>query len=120
MAFFLLPSSFLFSEDSNPNNKTTYTFSQEAIDVVIPCCAKDRETLNLCIEGIRKFGKNIRRVIVVSNEPLTELAEWFDEKKFPFSKNDIAKEIFQGDASLAEEYLHAPKTRIGSDISSNF
>ncbi len=64
------------------------------IDVVIPCIEKDKRTLDLCIEGIRKNGKDIRRIIVVSNKRLTEKAEWFDERKYPFSKEDVASCVY--------------------------
>lgn len=58
------------------------------IDVVIPSVAKDKQTLNQCIRSIKRYGHNVRRVIVVSPERLTEEAEWFDEKNFPFTYND--------------------------------
>lgn len=89
-----------------------YEFSTESIDVVIPCTNKDKRTLSLCINGIRKYGENINRIIVVSAEKLTEDAEWFDEKNYPFSKKDIALQIFK-DEKRAETYLHTPKNRIG-------
>ncbi len=88
--------------------KRMYAFSSEPIDVVIPCCEKDMETLEECIEGIRTNGKNIRRIIVVSDKPLTKNAEWFDEKDYPFSKEQLALEIFHGDAEKAAGYLRSP------------
>lgn len=91
----------------------TYSFSSEPIDVVIPCAPKDSETLSLSIGAIREFGHNIRRVIVLSKEPLTTAAEWFDEANFPFTKHDIALEIFHGNLQAATEFLEAPITRIG-------
>ena len=45
--------------------KKHYDLKAAPIDVVIPCHPKDLDTLELCIEGIRKYGQNIRRVIVV-------------------------------------------------------
>lgn len=92
--------------------KRTYAFSSEPIDVVIPCSEKDLETLEECIEGIRANGRGIRRIIVVSSKPLTKNAEWFDEKDYPFSKAELALEIFHGDAVKAEGYLRSP-SRIG-------
>jgi len=92
--------------------KITYTFSSEPIDVVIPCVRKDLLTLEKCIEGIRKNGKNIRRVIVLSKEPLTSSAEWFDENTFSFTRHDLAVEIFHGDVQQAEEFIASPNTRI--------
>jgi hypothetical protein len=76
-----------------PTPHTQYAFSSEPIDVVIPCCKKDQVTLNYAIEGIRKYGNNIRRIIVVSKEKLTDQAEWFNENLFPFSFNDLAHEL---------------------------
>lgn len=79
---------------------------------MIPCCKKDLYTLDLCIEGIRKNGRNIRRIIVVSKEPLSKKAEWFDEKLFPFSKEDLALEIFH-DRKVATDFISSPTSRIG-------
>lgn len=93
--------------------KIFYDFSTEPIDVVIPYHPKDFETIEMCIDGIRANGKNIRRIIVVSKEPCTDSAEWFDEKNYPFTREDLAYEIFHGDAQQAAEFLAAPKTRIG-------
>tara|TARA_R100000664_G_C2760098_1_gene150770 strand:+ start:6516 stop:7481 length:966 start_codon:yes stop_codon:yes gene_type:complete len=59
------------------------------IDVVIPAHRKDKETLDLCIDSIRENVKNVRRIIVVSKEKLTEKAEFYSEKRFPFSFKDV-------------------------------
>ncbi|MFS8564210.1 MAG: DUF6492 family protein [Rhabdochlamydiaceae bacterium] len=91
--------------------KVSYRFEEAPIDVIIPCIAKDKETLDLCIEGIRKNGKNIRRIIILSSEPISKNAEWFDEKKFPFTKYEVALEITQ-DEKKAKELLAGP-SRIG-------
>jgi len=74
---------------------THYPLLPEPIDVIIPCHVKDVKTLDLCIEGIRKNGKNIGRIIVVSEKKMTEKAEWFDEKNYPFSLQDLKKELFK-------------------------
>ncbi len=84
----------------------------DPIDVIIPCTEKDLPTLDLCIQGIRNFGSNIRRIIVISSAPLTQHAEWFDESLFPFSKFDIALAMF-GHSRQATEYMNSAKTRIG-------
>ncbi len=91
---------------------TTYEFLLDPVDVVIPCTSKDIRTLNLCIDGIKRYGKNINRVIVVSSEKLTDQAEWFGEADYPFSKNDIAYQIFKNEKK-AHAYLNTPKNRIG-------
>jgi hypothetical protein len=103
----------LCAASPNPPKKTTYSLSKEPIDVVIPCIHKDLYSLEHCIAGIKKNGKNIRRVIVVSPERLSDSAEWFDENLFPFSKKDLAVEIFHGDEIRAIEFLQTPRSRIG-------
>lgn len=94
-------------------DKKVFSFKNEPIDVVIPCAPKDTETLDLCIQGIKKYGKNIRRVIVVSKEKLTDKAEWFAESKYPFTKEDLAYEIFNGNKKKIRKFLNKKKCRIG-------
>lgn len=93
--------------------KVAYPLTSEPIDVVIPAVDKDIPTLELCIEGIRKYGENIRRIIVVSDKKLTDKAEWFDEKNYPFAKRDIALEIFGGNIQKAEQFIESPVSRTG-------
>jgi hypothetical protein len=88
-----------------------YPLSTEPVDVVIPCAEKDLETLEFCIDGIKKNGSNIRRVIVVSARPLTTHAEWFDEALFPFTPTSLAIEIFKNKRIAASRT--APPSRIG-------
>ena len=71
-----------------------YALTADPIDVVIPCAEKDVKTLDPCIEGIKKNGVNIRRVIVVSKTRLTDKAEWFNEADYPFNKLDLATIIY--------------------------
>ncbi len=92
--------------------KTIYDFSDEPIDVVIPAIDKDLLTLDMCIDGIKKYGDRIRNIYVVSPECLTEKAYWIDEKSFPFSKFDIATAIFKN-TQKASWYLKKPGNRIG-------
>ncbi len=89
-----------------------FQFLNEPIDVVIPAISKDIETLDLCIEGIKKNGKSVRNVYVVSPEPLTAKATWVDEKDFPFSKYDVAFAIYKNQEK-AKAYLAKPGNRIG-------
>lgn len=107
-SLFLFLNNFIHSEDiqsrlNKPNN---------FIDVVIPCTEKDLRTLPLCIKAVRKYGKDINRVLVISDKKLTDEAEWFDEKQFEFSKVDIAFEIFQN-KERATEYINDSRNRIG-------
>lgn len=91
----------------------SYAFPDEPIDVIIPAIEKDLTTLNLAIEGIRANGKNIRRVIVISDKPLTNQAEWFDEALYPFDKQEIAKYLFKGNEKWASNYKMFHPDRIG-------
>jgi Family of unknown function (DUF6492) len=106
MKFILLLLAFLYSNPLTAADlsKKTYHLSQEKIDVVIPCHKKDMATLDFCIEGIRQNGENIRRIIVISSERLTDKAEWFDEARFPFNKEMIKAELIKK--------LRAPHTYI--------
>lgn len=85
--------------------KMIYPFSNSPIDVVIPCVEKDLQTLDLCIQGIRENGVNIRRIIVVSQKPLTDKAEWFNELNYPFSLQDVAAALADYDPPLTERLL---------------
>lgn len=90
-----------------------YAVSSEPIDVVMVSHKKDLATLEKAVAGIRAYGKNIRKVFVVSETKLTDLAEWFDEKNYPFTKRDLALEIFDRDRKKAEAYLASENCRIG-------
>lgn len=94
-------------------DKIRYPFTTDPIDVVIPCVPADLSTLDLCIKGIRKNGKGVRRVIVVSPETLTDQAEWFDEKLFPFTKQDICLAMFHNDSEAALQYSSSSDNRLG-------
>ncbi len=88
--------------------KKKYILSSEPIDVIFVCHAKDARTLNLAIDGIKKNGQNVRRVIVISSEKLTDQAEWFDEALFPFTKEILALEIFKGSEQEANDLVAKP------------
>ncbi len=93
----------LFSE------KVEYKFSNDPIDVVIPCAEKDIVTLALCIEGIRNNVQNLRRIIVISNKPYALDVEWFDEKLYPFTKFDLGLHIFKKNKKQAKEFVDSCK-----------
>lgn len=82
-----------------------YSFLDEPIDVVIPCVEKDLSTINLCIAGIRENGTNIRRIIVVSKNEITKQAEWFSEEAFPFSMQDVAAALANGNIETEKKLL---------------
>ncbi len=95
------------------HEKTYDTLPADPIDVVFICHPKDSRTLDLAINGARLNVENIRRVIVVSATRLTNNAEWFDEAAFPFNKASVSLEIFNGNKTLANNYLMVKDTRIG-------
>lgn len=95
------------------SEKIYYPLQKEPIDVVIPCTKKDLILLNQCINGIKKNCKQIRRVIVISPEKLTDHADWYDESQFPFSKNDVGLYLNQCDIEKAECYCHQNNSRVG-------
>lgn len=60
-------------------------------DIVITSIEKDKFILQHSIKSIKKYVKGFRRIIIVSNNKLTDIegVEWFDEKKYPFTKKDV-------------------------------
>ena len=82
-----------------------YHFGEPVIDVVIPTCSKDLEVLNLCIRGVKANCKNVRRIIVVSPEHVTDEAEWFDENHYPFSKQEVAFYLNHMNQAAADKFL---------------
>jgi hypothetical protein len=86
--------------------KKMYNLPPGPIDVVMVTHPKDKHTVEACIQGIRENGKNIRRVVIVSSENLTEQAEWFDEKNFPFTKNEVALTIGRGSKKKSDQFFN--------------
>lgn len=103
----------MFLNISVVHAKGNYAFSGEAIDVVIPTTHKDLITLELCIQGIKENCQNIGRVIVVSSERFTLNAEWFDEKNYPFSKEEVGFYLCQCDETLSRQYVNRKSSRVG-------
>ncbi len=104
--FFLCLHLFIDAAEKNHLSKVHYHFANDPIDAVIVCHPKDQETLNYCIEGIRENCQQVRRIIVVSPIQLTDKCEWFDEKNFPFTKEDVVLAIGRGDQATADKYFH--------------
>lgn len=102
-----------FEEEKSTAIQNQYQFTLDPIDVVIPCDAKDQEILETCIEGIKSNCKQIRRVIVVSPEKLTDHAEWFDEKKYPFDKFKISIHLLPKDVEVSQEFRSQANARTG-------
>ena len=98
---------------STENLYKEYHFKKDPVDVVIVSHPKDKGTIDNCIGGIRKNGQNVRRVIVVSSERLTENAEWFDETNYPFSKDDIRMQIGHEDPKKLLNFSAAPTMPAG-------
>lgn len=92
------------------HTKKQYILPAEPIDVIFVCHVKDARTLNLAIDGIKKNGQNVRRVIVISSEKLTDQAEWFNEAFFPFTKEILALEIFKGSEQEANDFIAKPNS----------
>jgi Family of unknown function (DUF6492) len=102
---FILCFSSIAKAENNRPNKISYNLTQDPIDVVIAAHPKDTETLDACIDGIRENCKKVKRVIVISADRLTDKAEWFDEKKFPFSMDDVALSVGKGDRTTSDEFF---------------
>lgn len=111
MKSFVLGTILVMSHAVFAHEHRAYQFLHDPIDVVIVCHEKDLRTLGLAIEGIKK-NIDFRDIFVVSKEPLTQEARWFDEAQFPFTKQTVAMEIF-GNQEQAVAFLNHPKTRIG-------
>lgn len=101
---FLSLSSFAYAE--NNTTKKHYKLSNDPIDVVIVSHPKDKRTLDYCIEGIIENCSKVRRVIVVSPIRLTNKAEWFDERNFPFTKEGISAVIGRGDKKKSKAFFN--------------
>jgi len=117
LSLFLCFSVSVYSEGHDETNKNTkkahYKLTNEDIDVVIVSHSKDAETLDLCIKGIKANCKRVRRVIVVSEKRLTDKAEWFDEKLYPFSIDDVMMTIAKGDRKKGEKYFSTSNRSCG-------
>lgn len=112
--FFCFRSFISQAEATDGTQKIHYSLVNDPIDVVIVAHAKDQGTIDLCIQGIKENSINkVRRVIVVSKKRLTKKAEWFPEKKFPFSRDEVAVEICRGDEQLAETFFAGHKRQPG-------
>ena len=90
-----------------------YNFSKAPLDVVILSTYKDMETLEMCIAGVKEYCANVRRIIVISPERMTDEAEWFEESAYPFTKGDIALALLRGKLEKSKEYMKKPGSRIG-------
>lgn len=103
----------LFLQSGFAEEKREYVFvKNDPIDVIIPCAPKDVDTLDMAIKGIRENGANVRRIIVISKDKLTDQAEWFPESNFPFSRYEIALYMFKTPEE-ATKYLEARRCRAG-------
>lgn len=110
---FCLSLNFFVHAERTGKHKVEYLLTNDPIDVVIVSHPKDKGTLDLCIDGIRENGQNIGRVIVVSSEKLTDKCEWFDEKDYPFSMDDVLKAIGKGDKAKSKKYFKSHYRPVG-------
>lgn len=88
-----------------------FSLSMDPIDIVIACHEKDKDVLQVCIKSVKKYIKNARRIIVISEKKLTSQAEWFNEDLFPFSKKSIELEFSKIDPKFYSD--KGKKDRIG-------
>ncbi|MFI0434188.1 MAG: DUF6492 family protein [Parachlamydiaceae bacterium] len=109
MRYFFLFALIFFSSfvslQASKQEKIVYPLENDPIDVVFVSHPKDKITLEYAIDGIKKNGANIRRVIVVSPQKITDKAEFFDEKRFPFKKEEIGLAIGRGNRQRAELFF---------------
>lgn len=92
------------------STQTEYHLTDALIDVVIVSHKKDQETLDQCIEGLQKNCDRLGRIIVVSAEPLTQNAEWFDEKEFPFDKQSVTSHIAKGNLAATQKLFERTRS----------
>lgn len=64
-----------------------------SVDVVMPSTEKDLPTIEYAIASLRKNLMDIGRVIVVSKTKITDQAEWVSEESFPFTLQDVRREL---------------------------
>ena len=93
----------IFCKEEWTIQKKIYNLSNQPIDIVIACHEKDLYTLDECIKSVIKFVKNKNRIIVISKNKLTDMAEWFSEDNFPFSKKDVETEFSKIDSLLYKD-----------------
>lgn len=110
--FILVLSTSKITTTDDFSTKIAYNLPREPIDVVIPFGGKKLELLERCIQGIRNNGHNIRRIIVVSDKKYTDSAEWFNEACYPFSKFDVAMNVFRDPKEASDFFVH-PNTNVG-------
>lgn len=96
-----------------------FQITRPIIDVVIPAHEKDLDTLNHCINGIRKNVADVRRIIVISKQKYTDKAEWFDEAAFPFSYQEIGDMVQGGVGWHFQQLLKLYSPLVIPDISEN-
>uniref|UniRef100_A0A6C0KX08 Glycosyltransferase n=1 Tax=viral metagenome TaxID=1070528 RepID=A0A6C0KX08_9ZZZZ len=59
------------------------------IDIIIPTCKKDLETLEIVIKNAKKYITDVNNIYVISDEKYTDNAIHIPETLFPFTINDI-------------------------------
>ncbi len=91
---------FLYADE-----KIHYALTDEPRDAIIVAHPKDKAIISYCIKGIKKYCSHVRRVIIVSTEKLSDKAEWFDEKLFPFSIKDVELAVGKGSQEKADKFF---------------
>ena len=85
--------------------KKHYDLVNDPIDVIIVTHPKDKETINACINGIKENCPEVRRIIHVSSERLTDQCQWFDENNFPFGIEDVALAVGRGSKAKGDKFF---------------
>lgn len=62
-------------------------------DIVIPVHQKDLVNLDTVLDKVEERIKGYNRIIIVSKERYTDRAEWVNENDYPFTVEDVAKEL---------------------------
>lgn len=74
----------------------TLVLGAAPLDVVIPVHKKDAPNLDIILNAIFEHVEHIGNVYIISCEKFTDRAVWIDEKIFPFSIDEVEKEIGGG------------------------
>jgi len=63
------------------------------IDIVIPVHEKDKNIALLCVDHIRRFCKDVKKIYIISKKKYIPDTEWIDEGLFPCSIADVRELI---------------------------
>ena len=64
-----------------------------SLDVVIPVHSKDKENIEVIISKVRENIDEVGNIYIISKDRYTDEASWVDESYFPFSIDDVGREL---------------------------